>query len=129
LTEIVAAWPSWVEAQAAEISTKLSSLAPIALEGPENLVLEPASGYNWVVDLIERSDLRSKIEHSLRRWLERPVSLKFHKSEEAPISPTRRPSTLGSREDRLIDDPLHQLIVERFEAKAVRVEADDEGSV
>ncbi len=82
------------------------------------------AGYNWLVDLIERQDLRSKVETQLRNWFDRRVVFQLRKLEEPANGEAstggHRPS--ASRDARLMDEPLHQLIVERFEARPIRVE-------
>jgi DNA polymerase-3 subunit gamma/tau len=126
LGAISAAWASWASSQSNELATKLASINPVGLEGSGLLVIEPAPGYNWLVDVIERGDLKPKLEAGLCQWLERRVIVRFRKLEEPSNESANRHASVPSRNDRLLDDPLHKLIVERFEARAVRVEADDE---
>ena len=60
------------------------------------------------------------------QWLERPVVDPVRPAEVAQ-APAPRRHPLGDRPGRgLEDDPLVKLIVERFEARPVRVEVDDE---
>ncbi len=122
LASITTAWPGWAANQGPELAPKLANLNPVGLEGPEILVIEPVSGYNWLVDLIERTEFRSKLENSLRQWLGRRVVVQFRKLEEATNGSANRHASVASREERLLDEPLHKLIVERFEARAIRVE-------
>ncbi len=123
---IGAAWPGWVMAQPPEIASKLTHLRPGSLDGPNLLVIEPAAGYNWVIDACERPDLRLKIESALRSWLDRPVEVRFARPVELkPPAPTRHPGALA-KADGLEDDPLVQLLVKHLEARAVRVEFEDE---
>jgi DNA polymerase III subunit gamma/tau len=126
LGAISAAWPDWASAQGTELASKLVSLCPVGLEGLDILVIEPAAGYNWVVDFLERSDLRSKIEAGLREWFDRRVVYQLRKLEEPSNGSTSRHPSVMVRDNRLNDDPLVKLIVERFEAKQVRVDPDED---
>jgi len=129
---IAAAWPRWASSLPAELSSKLSQLIPAALPGPDTLLIEPTAGYNggWVVDACERPEIRAKIEVAVRQWLDRPVEIRIARPAEAPSPtppPPRHPGAIA-RDDGLGDDPLVKLVVERFEARAVRVEVEDESS-
>ena len=125
LGRIAFAWPSWASTLPPEVAGKLAQFVPVALEDPGVLVVEPPPGYNWLVDAIERGDLRSKAEAALRSWLARPVVLKLRRSVEAK-APAPRQAVVGAKDDGLRDEPLIQFLVEKFEAKAVRVEVDDD---
>jgi hypothetical protein len=122
LQAISTAWAAWAATQGSDLASKLVSLTPVGLEGSEILVMEPVAGYNWLVDLIERTDFRAKIENNLRQWLDRRVVLQFRKLEEPTNGSAGRHSPGASRDDRLLDEPLHKLIVERFEAKTILIE-------
>jgi hypothetical protein len=126
LRVITARWQEWAGAQASELASKLGSMSPVSLEAPGILVIEPAPGYNWAVDFLEKADVRLRLEASLSQWLARRVTHRFRKLEEPSNGSASRNASHSSRDDRLLDDPLHKLIVERFEARAVRVEAEDE---
>jgi DNA polymerase-3 subunit gamma/tau len=92
------------------------------------LVVEPRPGYNHVVDLCDRAEPRSKIEAALNRWLGRPVVLRFLRPAGVEGPARTRHSATVARNDGLEDDPIVKLIVERFEARLVRVDAEDEPS-
>ena len=122
---IAADWAAWAGTHPPELSSKLVYLRPSSLPEPGVLVIEPLAGYNWIVDACERSDLRVKIESAIRQWLDRPLVVQFTRLVEAQApAPPRHPSA-AARDDGLADDPFVKLLVERFEAKAVRVELDD----
>jgi DNA polymerase-3 subunit gamma/tau len=122
-------WVDWVSSLPQELATKLVHVRPSCLPEPGMLVIEPVSGYNWVVDACERADLRGKIEAKLRDWLGRPMSFRTVKPVEAqaPARPGSR-TTLGGG-DGLEDEPFVKLLVERFEARLVRVEIDEDSTV
>lgn len=101
-------------------------LRPASLPGPEVLVIEPAAGYNWVVDACERPDLRTKIEVALRIWLGRPVEVRFVRPvEDRAPAPARHPGALA-KSDNLAEDSLVKHLVKIFEARAVRIEEEDD---
>ncbi len=126
LAALVAGWPRWASSQPAELASKLGPFRPSALAGPGLLVIEPLPGYNWLVDACERPDLRTRIETALRRWIGRSVEVQFARPVEAQApAPARHPAAVA-RDDGIGDDPLIKLIVEKFQAKAVRVDLDDE---
>ncbi|WP_435006457.1 hypothetical protein P12x_004013 [Tundrisphaera lichenicola] len=90
------------------------------------LVIQPTPGYNWLVDACERPELRSKIESALRKWFGKSIEIRFVRPEESksPL-PVQHPAIVA-RDDGLNDDPLIKLIVERFEAKPVRMERKED---
>ena len=126
LGQLAFAWPTWAATLAPEIAGKLTQFQPVAIEEPGLLVIEPPAGYNWLVDALDRPDLRTKVEAALRQWLQRPVELQMRRVAEAKApSPGRHPGAIA-KDDGLRDEPLIQFLVEKFEAKAVRVEVDDD---
>ena len=128
LTSISAGWSRWTESRGPALGSKLSYLRPISLGDSGILVLEPLEGYNWIVDAIDRTDLRTKIESSVRNWLGSSVALQFQRQAEAKTSSTARHPSMINRNEMLADDPLHKLLVERLEARVVRIEMEDESS-
>ena len=127
LAAIIRGWSRWSASQTPELASKLGPLLPSALDGPGLLVIEPSPGYNWIVDACERPELRQKIESAPpRRWLGRTVEIRFVRPEEVQApAPPRHPAEIA-RDDGIGDDWLVKLIVERFEARPVRVDVDDE---
>ncbi len=123
---IAEGWTAWADSLPQELSTKLVYLRPSSLPEPGMLVIEPVPGYNWVVDACERVDLRGKIEASLRLWLGRPMSFRLLKPVEAPAPPRQGHRAAITRTNGLDDEPLVKLLVERFEARLVRVEVDED---
>ena len=126
LGSIAENWAEWVETLPAELSSRLGQLRPAAIPAPNVLVIEPIEGYNWVVDACERPELRVKIEAALRQWLDHPLEIRLVRLEivEARIAPS--PVSMTSIFEDLGDDPLIKLIVERFEAKGVRADREDD---
>ena len=125
---IAGGWTRWAGSLPAELSSKLLKLRPSSAPEPGVLVVEPIPGYNHLVDLCDRAEFRGKIEAALHRWLARPVGLQFLKPTEAEGPPRpRHPSGIG-RNDGLENDPIVKLLVERFEARLVRVDVEEESS-
>ena len=126
LAEIADRWPAWVGSLPPELATKLVHLRPASLAEPGLLVIEAPEAYNWVVDLCDRVDLRGKIESALKAWLGRPIGLQFLRPVAAPTPARNGPRATSARPDGLEDDPMVKLLVERFEARLVRVEVDED---
>jgi DNA polymerase-3 subunit gamma/tau len=126
LESIAAGWPGWVASLEKELSSRLVHLRPTSLPEPGLLVIEPKPGYNHVVDACDQPNFRVKIESSLRQWLGGPMAVQFRKPVEAPVSsPGRHPSAIA-RSEGLDDEPIVKLILELFEARAVRVEVEED---
>jgi DNA polymerase-3 subunit gamma/tau len=117
---IRAAWPAWAAALDADFASKLTRVLPSAIFGPSQLAIAVDRAYNWVADACDTPEVRTRIEAALARWLQRPVSIRFDRAAEEPEAPSR-----AARNDSLRDDPLVRQVVEIFEARPVRVEADD----
>ena len=126
LAAIERGWARWATSQPTDLASKLLPLRPSALEGPSLLVVEPSPGYNWLVDACERPELRTRIESALRGWFGRGVEVRFARPAEVQApAPTRHPAVIA-RDDGIGDDSLIKLLVERFEAKVVRVDLEEE---
>ncbi len=125
LASISTDWAAWASTHTPDLSSRLLYLRPIDRPEPGILVLEPLPGYNWIVGLCERPELRTRIESAIRQWLDRDLSVRFSKAEEARMPATARHPSAVARADGLADEPIVKLIVELFEAKVVRVEHDD----
>ena len=126
ITTISEGWSAWAGSQSSDLASKLLYLRPTSLPGPGILAIEPLTGYNWVIDAFERGDLRVRLESALRTWLDRPLVVQFRKLVEAQTAPSTRHPAAISRDDGLEDEPIVKMIVELFEARAVRVEIDDD---
>ncbi len=98
LESIASGWVDWAASQPPELASKLANLRPSSLPEPGILVIEPLPGYNWLVDLCERSDLAIKVEVALRQWLNRPFAVRYSRSVEVPATPqARHPSAACPR--------------------------------
>jgi DNA polymerase-3 subunit gamma/tau len=126
LARISEGWKGWLESQSKELSSRLVYLKPTALPRPDLLVIEPILNYNHVVDACEKSDLQRKIETSLRQWLDRPLTVQFQRHVEAPTTRANRHPEVHARDQGLKDEPLHEQLVELFEARIVKIEVDED---
>ncbi len=126
LNAIKSAWSGWAANLPPDLASKLAQFQPVAIEGPSSLVIEPPEGYNWLVDACERLELRTKIDSALRQWFGRSVELRMRRLVEAKTPPPVRHPGAIAKDDGLADDSLVKLVVEKFEAKAVRVDFDED---
>ena len=123
---LVSNWPEFVATLPPDLANKVGKLVPVAIPGPDVLVVEPIAGGNWIVDACESPEVRARFESSLREWLGRAVEIRLQRLvEEAPPPPPSRRRD-AARNGGLDDEPLVKLIVERYEARLVRVEFDDD---
>jgi DNA polymerase-3 subunit gamma/tau len=104
----------------------LSEVAPTAVASPNVLVIALGAGYNWVADLCEKPEARSRIEEGLRRLLHRPVTLRFDRAAEGAGTPSSTPAKAPRRRHQMEEDPLVQKVVELFEARPVHLEVEDD---
>ncbi|WP_435016802.1 DNA polymerase III subunit gamma/tau [Tundrisphaera sp. TA3] len=121
-----AGWARFVEGLPPELAGKIGKLRPVAIPGPDVLIVEPIAGYNWIVDAVETAETRARFEAALREWLARPLDIRLQRAADEPApTPLARKSGIGLSSD-LDQEPLVKMIVERFEARLVRAESDDE---
>jgi DNA polymerase-3 subunit gamma/tau len=124
---IRAAWTTWATSLDEAFSSKLALVPPSEIVGPGQLVIAVDRAYNWVAETCDVADVRFRIEARLSQWLRRPVTVRFDRSAE--IAPSvNRVAVAAARDATLKDDPMIKQVVELFEARAVRVEVDDESS-
>ena len=128
LAAIRAAWPGWASTQPPELASKFGQLQVAAIPAPDVLVIEPIEGYNWVADACERPELRTKIETALRQWLDRPLEVRIVRQEATEGHAPTRQAEARARVDFLNDEPLIKLVVESFDARLIRVDAEEESA-
>jgi DNA polymerase-3 subunit gamma/tau len=115
---VQAVWPRLAERVGKALSGPLKHLQPAAIFGPDTLAVTVDSGYNWAADRCETPEAKSRIESALQSVLGRTVSLRIERVvSEAPVVSVPHPGELS-------DDPLVQRVVELFEARPVRIEAE-----
>ena len=117
-------WKELVEVLDPRLGGPLAKVRPSAISGPNILVIPVPSEYNWVADACDRDESRPKIEAALGRLLCRPAAIRFEKA--APDAKARVEPAPAPRPDDLAQDPMVQKVSELFEARLVRIEAEDD---
>ncbi len=121
-------WPDLVKKVGAQLGWRLSQVEPVAIEGPDVLVIAAKAGYNSVADACGSDEALAKIEQSLKRLIHRPMNLKYERSAETGSVATDARQPDGRRADALASDPLIQKVVELFEARSLQLDYDDQDS-
>ena len=122
LQEVLNSWETLVTKLGA-VGAPLAKIRPIAISGPNVLVIPLPAGYNWVADACQRDEARAKIEAGLASVLGRPATFRFERVESSAAA--RDDETPPPRPDELALDPMVQKVIELFEARPHFVEADD----
>jgi DNA polymerase III subunit gamma/tau len=124
LEDVRGAWPRLVAAVGSPIDTYLnpSRLRPVAILGPNVLVIEPNDGYNWVADLCEKAEARARIESALRAVFGRPLTLRFERAGGPAAGPSAPPP--AARIDEIAADPFVQAVVRKFDARPYHIDRD-----
>ncbi len=122
---IAGSWKSWVSKLPQDLASKLARVKPLAIFGPNELVIGVDAGYNWVADTLEGPDPRARVEAELRRWLDRAVTIRFERAEEPRPTPGRAIAT-AMRDEGLSEEPIVSKLLKDFEARLVHVEAEDD---
>jgi DNA polymerase-3 subunit gamma/tau len=115
------AWPRVIEALGAPLNVSLGKLNPTAIIGPNLLAIEVPAGYNWAADACEPTEARGKIEAALRTVVGRPVTFRLDRPPQAEA-----PSPVAAeRRDEVAHEPIVRKLVELFDARVVRIDADE----
>ncbi len=118
-------WPDVIKKVGFSLGMHLSQVEPVAVVGPDVLVVAARSGYNSVDDDCGTPEALSKIEQALQRLTHRTVNVRYERSAESEHPAGNGRMVDGRRSDLLASDPLVQRVVELFEARTVSVEYDD----
>lgn len=122
---LVGNWKPWAAKLPGDLANKLARVKPLAIFGPNELALAVDAGYNWVADTLDVPDARTRVEAELRRWLDRPVSIRFERTEEPRPTPGRAIAN-AMRDEGLNEEPIVSKLLKDFEARLVHVEAEEE---
>jgi DNA polymerase III subunit gamma/tau len=118
-------WPDLIKKVGASLAWRLSQVEPVAVIGPDVLVIVANAGYNSVADECGTPESLAKIQQALQRLTHRSVTVKYERSPEVDdLSPDGR-TLEARRQDSLSADPLVQRVVELFEARPHQLEYDD----
>ena len=126
LPATIQVWPDLTKKVGVRLGVPLSQVAPTAVEDPDILVITLPAGYNWVADVCDSPESRSKIEEALHRLLHRPVQVRFVRSAEPDKPVTPAPTRSPSRGEEIAGDPMVQKVVELFEARPIHMEMDED---
>jgi DNA polymerase-3 subunit gamma/tau len=127
------AW-SLVAAALGPLGKRLAMLEPAAVPEPDSVLIGVPSACNWAADLLSEGDAPARVEAAFREVFGRRVTVRLDRAE----SPGRRPEADGSprpapaarvRHEQLEADPLVQEIVKLFDARPVRIDAEDEAEL
>jgi DNA polymerase III subunit gamma/tau len=125
LTTARKVWPDLLKKVGATLAWRLSQVEPVAVVGPDVLVIAANAGYNSVADECGTPESLAKIEQTLRRLTHRSVTVKYERSPEADALSADARTLDARRQDSLSSDPLVQRVVELFEARPHQLEFDD----
>jgi DNA polymerase-3 subunit gamma/tau len=118
-------WPDLLKKVGFNLGFKLSHVEPVAVIGPDVLVVAATPGYNFVDDDCGTPEALSKIEQGLQRLTHRIVNVRYERSAEGADHATNGRTADSRRSELLALDPLVQKVVELFEARTIAVEYDD----
>jgi DNA polymerase-3 subunit gamma/tau len=120
------AWPELVKKVGAQLGWRLSQIEPIAVEGPDVLVIAAKAGYNSAFDDCGTPEALAKIGQTLGRLVHRPVRVKYERSAESEKAAADSRAQDARRADSVASDPMVQRIVELFEARTLQLDYDDQ---
>ena len=109
----------------ATLAWRLSQVEPVAVVGPDVLVIAANAGYNSVADECGTAESLAKIEQTLRRLTHRSVTVKYERSAKVDLLSADGRTLDARRQDSLSSDPLVQRAVELFEARPHQLEFED----
>lgn len=121
IDRVEALWPTLLDQLPNGLATAVKALRPSTLSG-DQLAVRVEPGYNWVADRCDSAEARVPIESALRGLFGRPLSLWI---ERAAADPPATPTVSVQAVNAVHDDPFVQKVVELFEARLVRTEAED----
>jgi DNA polymerase-3 subunit gamma/tau len=118
-------WPDLLAQVPYSLRWRLAQLEPIAVVGPDVLVIAAKPGYNADGAELGTPEILEDLGHKLHRLVHRPVTVRYERSTTAEDgTPDLRPAE-SRRPDSLMADPLVQKLVELFEARSVQLDYDE----
>ena len=108
-----------------ELGLRLSQIEPIALEGPDVLVIAAKAGYNSAFDDCGTPEALAKIGQTLGRLVHRPVRVKYERLYRGGKGAVDSRQD-ARRADSVASDPMVQRLVELFEARTLQLDYDDQ---
>jgi DNA polymerase-3 subunit gamma/tau len=126
LDTVQQAWPEVIKEVGAGLGFALSQVTPIAISGPNVLVIGLSERYNWVAEKCDTDEARAKIEQSLQRVLHKSLTVRFELAVEDAKMALETPSAPLPRRDVVDGDPMIKKVVELFEARPLPLEFEED---
>jgi DNA polymerase-3 subunit gamma/tau len=118
-------WPELLAKLPHSTMWRLSQVEPIAVVGPDILVIAAKPGYNADGADPGSPETLENLGHKLQRLVHRPVTVRYERSVAAESGMADSRPTESRRSDSLMADPLVQKVVELFEARSVQLDYDE----
>jgi DNA polymerase-3 subunit gamma/tau len=122
-------WPDLMKKVGFNLGLQLSQVEPVAVIGPDVLVIAAKPGYNSVAEACGTPEALVKIEQGLQRLTHRGVNVRYERSPAGDEGAADARPLDARRADTLASDPLVQRVVELFEARTVQLDYDDPDSI
>ncbi len=118
-------WPDLLAKVPYATRWRLSQVEPIAVVGPDILVIAAKPGYN--ADGVDPGtpETLEDLGHKLQRMVHRPVTVRYERPVAAEDGRSDARPAESRRTDSLMADPLIQKVVELFEARSVQLDYDE----
>lgn len=107
---------------------RLSQVEPIAVVGPDVLVIAARPGYNADGADPGSPETLEVLGQKLQRLIHRPVTVRYERPVAAEDGTSDSRPAGSRRPDSLMADPLVQKVVELFEARSVQLDYDEPDS-
>ena len=124
-SDLPSLWARLVERVGSPWGARLARLRPEGEREPGVLFVPVPSAYNYIADRLGAPDVLAKINNTLRDLAGRPLVLRLEvQATEAEVDgPPSTPRTASAEERGAVeDDPLIRDVLDRFDAKLIRVE-------
>jgi DNA polymerase-3 subunit gamma/tau len=125
--ELAAAWEALLE-RLEGVAGRLRGMTPTGPDESGAVVLMHPPSYNWAIAAIRQSDSLPRIEGTLSELLGRRVSVRFQLDEQAAEPERPRPALDPEAGRNALEDPLVSRLLELFDARTLRVEADPDAT-
>lgn len=117
-------WPQAITKVPYKYNWRLSQVEPVAVVGPDVLVVAPRPGYNACDETVFTTETSDALAAALQRFIHRAIQVRFQASNPAGDEATEGPEPEPRRAEALTSDPLVQKVVELFEARPVQMDYD-----
>jgi DNA polymerase III subunit gamma/tau len=120
-------WPDLVKKVPAKLRWRLSQVEPIAVSGPNVLIIAAKPGFDSpsVEADCGTPDVLEQLEKVFPKLIHRPVKIKYERTTSPDGASLDSRQTDSWRPDALMADPMVQKVVELFEARTLQLEYDD----